>query len=183
MSDSLDPAGTVINIFDLARTRDNREQAKASVYKEVLRLIHSRIKAITAKGEVQCLYPIPEFIPGLPRFDLVPCLAYLIKKLRENGFLVRFTAPNILYISWAHVPSTIRNPEVKALERQMIAQPNMDYSTVFQKILNKSKINAQSLPETSLQRINNDAGLSPSGVVYRPIQDFKAPSNYITNWR
>jgi hypothetical protein len=179
MADSLDPSGTVINIFDLARTRDNREQARTAVYKEVLRLIHGRIKSVAQKGEVQCLYQIPEFIPGLPKYEMIPCIAYQMKKLRENGFVVRFTAPSLLYISWAHVPSTSRNPEVKALERQMIAQPNLDYSTVFQKIWSKTKINAQSLPETAIQRMNGTA----AGPLYRPIQDFKAPNNYITNWK
>ena len=182
-SDSLDPSGTVINIFDLARTRDSREQARTAVYKEVLALIHRRIRYISKKGEVQCLYQLPEIIPGLPKYDLVPCLAYLIKKLRENGFIVRFTAPSLLYISWAHVPSTIRNPEVKALEKQMMAQPHMDYSTVFQKIWSKNKINANSLPETAVQRINTASGYTPSPVIYRPINDVKAPDNFITNWK
>ena len=50
---------------------------------------------------------------GVPRFDQTACIAYIIDKLEENGFKIRYTHPNLLFISWNHwVPSYVRT-EIK----------------------------------------------------------------------
>ena len=50
---------------------------------------------------------------GVPKFDIATCIAYVIDKLQENGFLVRYTHPNLLLISWGHwVPDYVRS-EIK----------------------------------------------------------------------
>jgi len=180
---TLDPSGSVLNIFELSKIRDEREVLKTTVYREVLKMCHSKIKRIADEGGLFCVYPVPDLVVGLPKFDHVRCMAYLMKKLRENGFIVRFTSPNLLYVSWEHVPSTYKNPEAKALEKQMITQPYMDYSNVFNKIYNKTKVNVDSLPPNSLQRIYGSYAVFPTKPrdLYRPIHDFKAPTNYISS--
>ena len=56
---------------------------------------------------------MPEVIIGIPMYDYRDCTAYVIEKLRENKFVVRYTHPNLLFISWKHwVPSYVRN-EIK----------------------------------------------------------------------
>ena len=49
-----------------------------------------------------CFFIIPEFLVGIPRFDSATCTAYVIDKLIENGFHVKYTHPNMLFISWNH---------------------------------------------------------------------------------
>jgi hypothetical protein len=39
---------------------------------------------------------------GLPRIDMQDAVSYLAFQLRAGGFEVRFTFPNLLYISWKH---------------------------------------------------------------------------------
>ena len=52
-------------------------------------------------------------IIGVPKYDNNECIAYIINKLKENGFVVRYTHPNMLFISWKHwVPSYVRQ-EIK----------------------------------------------------------------------
>jgi hypothetical protein len=52
-------------------------------------------------------------IIGVPKYDNGTCIAYIIDKLKENGFVVRYTHPNMLFISWKHwVPSYVRQ-EIK----------------------------------------------------------------------
>jgi hypothetical protein len=48
------------------------------------------------------LYEVPYFLMGLPRIDMQDAVAYLAFQLRAGGFEVRFTYPNLLYISWKH---------------------------------------------------------------------------------
>ena len=52
----------------------------------------------------QCflLYTVPPFILGLPKLDLEDCVVYLIYQLRHAGYEVRYTPPNMIYISWLH---------------------------------------------------------------------------------
>tara|TARA_B000000475_G_C15987519_1_gene443658 strand:- start:1325 stop:1765 length:441 start_codon:yes stop_codon:yes gene_type:complete len=49
-----------------------------------------------------CWYVIPEFILGLPKYDTGSCTEYLMNKLDDNGFIVKYTYPNLLFISWNH---------------------------------------------------------------------------------
>jgi hypothetical protein len=50
---------------------------------------------------------------GVPSYDHGACVAYCIDQLRENGFLIKYTHPNLLLIVWQHwVPSYVRH-EIK----------------------------------------------------------------------
>ena len=50
---------------------------------------------------------------GVPNYDKNACITYLISKLEENDFVVRYTHPNLLFISWKHyVPNYVRT-EIK----------------------------------------------------------------------
>jgi len=56
-----------------------------------------------------CWFVVPEMIIGVPKYDQGACIAYIIDKLKENGFNVRYIHPNTLFISWLHwVPSYVR---------------------------------------------------------------------------
>jgi hypothetical protein len=49
-------------------------------------------------------------ILGVPRFDNGDCIAYIVQKLRDNGFMVKYTHPNMLFISWQNwIPDYVRN--------------------------------------------------------------------------
>ena len=39
---------------------------------------------------------------GVSRYDVTECTGYILRKLRENDFIVRYTHPNLIFISWAH---------------------------------------------------------------------------------
>jgi hypothetical protein len=50
--------------------------------------------------------------------DLKDCIVYLVFQLRNNGFEIRFTYPNILYISWSSYEREYflkKNPIVQAM--------------------------------------------------------------------
>ena len=60
-----------------------------------------------------CWYVVPEVLLGIPKYDHRECIAYVIDKLQENNFIIRYIHPNLLFISWNHwVPSYVRN-EIK----------------------------------------------------------------------
>ena len=74
---------------------------KIKVYDKILARIHKKIKttARMRNSTCFCMYVIPEFILGLPRYNIGLCTTYLIDKLQENGFKIKYTHPNLLFIS------------------------------------------------------------------------------------
>ena len=49
-----------------------------------------------------CFYIIPKFIYGIPLYNLEECLNYIVSHLNKNGFMVNYTHPNLLLISWVN---------------------------------------------------------------------------------
>ena len=84
---------------------------KLELFNKILNRIHVRIKNTSRQkiDEQFCWFVVPEIIIGVPKYDQPACIAYLIDKLKNNGFNVRYIHPNTLFISWLHwVPSYVR---------------------------------------------------------------------------
>jgi len=104
-----------LNLDDLYERKQQQDLNTLSLYNRVLARIHNRIKLVSRQQtkEQFCWYLMPETIIGVPKFDNGACTAYIIDQLRDNGFEVKYTHPNLLLISWAaHCPSYVRN-EIK----------------------------------------------------------------------
>lgn len=91
---------TKLNIYDLYRDINEKKDKKNVSYNQVLYKIHDKIKRAAEKERYKFVYEIPEVVFGLPSYDLNMCIAYIMKQLRSNGFLVKYYFPKILYISW-----------------------------------------------------------------------------------
>ena len=100
-----------LNMDDLYEKKRQYDLSKLSLYNKILNRIHVRIKT-TSRQKIEeqfCWFVVPEMIIGVPKYDQGSCIAYLIDKLKNNGFNVRYIHPNTLFISWLHwVPSYIR---------------------------------------------------------------------------
>ena len=121
----------MINIFSLNKSRDQKEIKRFTTYRKILDKCHKRIELNSTKNIGHCMYTIPKVVLGLPAYDQVKCAEYCIDKLKKNGFVVVYTYPNLLYISWDHVPSSIKNPEVKSMEVEIKFNPYRDYSNLI----------------------------------------------------
>jgi hypothetical protein len=88
---------------DLFEKRKERDGAKLKSYNKILEQIYTRIKTASREGgDPWIIYTIPPFIIGLPTLDLEDCVVYLVYMLRAQSYEVRYTYPNLLYISWKH---------------------------------------------------------------------------------
>jgi hypothetical protein len=100
-----------LNMDDLYERKKQHDLNKLELYNKILNRIHVRIKttAKQKKDEHFCWFVVPEVILGVPKYDQAGCIAYLLDKLTENGFKVKYIHPNTLLIVWSHfVPSYIR---------------------------------------------------------------------------
>lgn len=104
-----------MNLDELYEKKQKHDLNTLNIYNKILNRIHTKIKNISRQNITTqfCWYVIPEMIIGVPKYDHGACTAYIIDKLNSNGFVTRYTHPNLLFISWKHwVPSYVRN-EIK----------------------------------------------------------------------
>ena len=106
---------TRLNLDELYEKKQQRDLTTLGSYNKILNRIHVKIKMV-AKNQIAdqfCWYIIPEVMIGIPKYDHGMCTAYIMDKLRENGFNIRYTHPNLLLIAWeSWCPTYVRN-EIK----------------------------------------------------------------------
>ena len=88
-----------------------RDATRIRIYNMVLTQIYNKIKAVARiPGNQKFLwYVVPEFIPGTPRFDMGDAVLYIVWNLRNVGYAVTYTHPNLLGISWVAHDEQYRN--------------------------------------------------------------------------
>lgn len=100
-----------LNIDELYEKKRQLDLSKLNLFNKILNRIHVRIKTTSRQkaDEHFCWFLVPEVIIGVPKYDQAACIAYLMDKLQENKFNVRYIHPNTLFISWLHwVPAYVR---------------------------------------------------------------------------
>ena len=100
-----------VNIDELYEKQQQRDLRQLSIFNKILNRIHHRIKLTsrTKKHEKHIWFQIPEFIFGEPVYKKEDCIGYIVSKLEQNKFHVKYIHPNTLFISWSNwVPSYVR---------------------------------------------------------------------------
>ena len=101
-----------LNIDELYERKRHHDLNKLELFNKILNRIHVRIR-MTSRQKIDeqfCWFVVPEVIIGVPKYDQGSCIAYLLERLADNGFNVKYIHPNTLFISWGHwVPSYVRS--------------------------------------------------------------------------
>ena len=100
MSDGLNTP--FVNIDELHRQQKEKLERRYEIYEKILKLCHNRIRQVAKNPDNIgfCFYNIPPYVYGVPLYDTKSCIMYVVKSLVSNGFDVRYTHPNLLWISW-----------------------------------------------------------------------------------
>lgn len=93
-----------LNPADLYDKRKSKDASRLKAYNKILEQIYNRVRVMSKLPNSPCylLYTVPPFILGLPKIDLEDCVIYLIYQLRHAGYDVRYSPPNMIYLSWVH---------------------------------------------------------------------------------
>jgi len=105
-------AAKKINIDELYEKKHKRDLKTLSTFNKILGRVHKRIEHTgrNKRNAKHSWFTVPEYIFGEPNYDNGECVAYLVTKLEDNGFFVRYMHPNTLYISWENwIPTYARN--------------------------------------------------------------------------
>ena len=90
----------MVKAIDLFNQQSERNKRKFITYQNIFEKIEKRIEIASSANFYEYWYQIPEFIVGLPLYNLKDCCLYVEQQLKKNGFKIIFYEPNIFYISW-----------------------------------------------------------------------------------
>ena len=101
---NIDNFSEKINLDELYERKNQVEHNRIKIYQKILNRVHTKIKITSRQhiSEQYCFFVIPEFLVGTPRYDSAACTAYIMDMLLDNGFNIKYTHPNLLFISWQH---------------------------------------------------------------------------------
>ena len=165
-----------INLDELYEKKRKLDQSKLDLFNKLLNRAHNKIK-LTSRQQIDeqfCWFQVPEVMIGVPKYDQGECIAYIINKLKENGFLVKYIHPNVIFICWNHwIPGYVRN-EIKKKTGMRVDGNGM---LVGEKETNEGD-NVNSLV---LNNKTNDKKTPVVGKVYKPIDDYTPTGNLVYN--
>lgn len=180
--DKLEDFSEKINIDELYEKKKQQDLNKLALFNKLLNRVHVRIRTTSRQkvDEQFCWFLVPETILGVPRYDQGACIAYLMDKLKNSGFNVRYNHPNLLFISWIHwVPQYIRT-EIKK-------KTGVKINEYGQKIEDDDTDGQQNLtiepsdPNEYLLKINEPEGktIKQQKKEYTPIKTYKPSGNLV----
>jgi hypothetical protein len=164
-----------LNLDELFEKKQIHDLATTKNYNAILNRIHNKIK-LTSRQQIDshyCWFVIPEVMIGVPKYDVATCISYVIGKLQDNGFNVRYTHPNLLLISWQHwVPAYVRTEIQKKTGMTIDGYGNI--------VNNETDDNKNNIPT-----IINKTKLQPTSILKnketKPIDSYKPTGKLIYN--
>jgi hypothetical protein len=136
------------------------------------------------KSEQFCWYIIPEMIIGVPNYNHAMCTAYVIDQLKDNGFMVKYTSPNLLFISWKHwIPSYVRHEIKKKTGIVVDGYGNKLVDGKIKVVDDEDSSNNDYLSSLSNNKQqngeanNNNNSSRASKRIYKPIDTYKPSGN------
>ena len=104
-----------VNIDELYEKKQRRDLRQLSVFNKILNRINKRITttAQMKREDKYIWYQVPPYIFGEPIYDQTDCIAYVVTKLAENGFYVKYINPGTLFISWENWVPTYARQEIR----------------------------------------------------------------------
>lgn len=140
------------DILLIERERVRRERVVlTTVYERMKNRINNSVK-IRAK---ECIYTIPEFIPGYPLINIVKTMEYLINKLKKEGFIVAQLSLLDLYITWDPVKIRQLDEQLKSIEPVKKQEPKNTYCS-YNNITSTNLNTNKRLVEKEFERANEN---------------------------
>ena len=91
-----------LKMHDLFEKSNQKQLKRMEIYDDVLVRCHKRIRYNSQLERTYCFYQIPEFILGVPLYNINEMKEYIINSLKKNGFQIMYIDPNWVFINWGH---------------------------------------------------------------------------------
>ena len=119
------------NIQDIHKKQKEKEKNRIKIYESISSKCFKKIKETSLNEETCFFYNLPEYIPGLPLYNMTECVIFLLNLLHEKGFSARYCDGFMIFISW-NLPKPnlklIENP--KENKKSIIDSLNLKYKPI-----------------------------------------------------
>jgi hypothetical protein len=163
-----------VNIDELYEKKQRRDQRQVSVFNKILNRINRRITTTSKmkQDDKYIWYSVPSFIFGEPLYDQTDCIAYVVVKLAENGFFVKYINPGTLFISWENWIPTYARQEIRKKTGFIVDEKGI----LIDRVETDKKTSDASLPSNDPRDV---APLTKEQKKYTPIDKYKPTGNLI----
>tara|TARA_Y100000768_G_scaffold388693_2_gene386230 strand:- start:3475 stop:4101 length:627 start_codon:yes stop_codon:yes gene_type:complete len=196
LNDNVEELNEKINLDDLYERKRQSDLNNLELFNKILNRVHTKIRQTTNlnKDATSCWYVIPEVMIGIPKYDQGECIGYIIEKLRDNGFNLRYFHPSTILISWNHwIPTYVRDAIKKKTNKEIDGLGNIiiDEKKVPEMFANKNDSGTsvktsiysdfQGLMPNQPQTKNNTKPDDKPKVSYKSIDSYKPTGSFVFN--
>ena len=98
-------------VNEIHKNQKEREKKRVQIYDKILIRCLKKIKESSIKEDSYSFFEMPEYIPGMPLYNMTECLMYILNALKDKVFNSRYVDPYLIFISW-----NIPNANYKMIE-------------------------------------------------------------------
>ena len=141
----------MLNIKQLQKDVEDRQRKVIGNYDAILQQCYNKIMATNQKiNDCFCFFSCPTFVFGVPLYNVNSCITYIMEKLILKGFEVKYTHPNLIYISWKNGlnPPVYQNADPNALNPD-----NSSYAPLTYAYNDKQLVYQPHIPQQTLQTV------------------------------
>lgn len=106
------------SINEIHKKQKEKENSRVKIYEGISAKCFKKIKETANNEESFCFYKMPEYIPGLPIYNMTECVMFLLNILHEKGFKARYCDKYIIFISW-----NFPKPNLRLIENGIKDEP------------------------------------------------------------
>tara|TARA_B100000287_G_scaffold435051_1_gene501603 strand:- start:3959 stop:4327 length:369 start_codon:yes stop_codon:yes gene_type:complete len=81
--------------------------------KEITAKLCNKIRFLASKGDTNCIFNVPPYVFGYPRYKVFDLTIFLFKLVNNEGFNVNIIKEDQLFISWNLTDLNKKNNNVK----------------------------------------------------------------------
>ena len=177
MTKNISKSNVNINISKLRSEVQVREDRKYKTFEKILDLCYQKILSINkTSDECCCTFICPHVVFGLPLFNLMDCIKFIMEKLVEKDFYVHLALPNHIFISWKS-----ENNESKHLQSYLALTPHYQLKQLQLENSYGNSNSANYNNSNSNKKLFMNKMHNPKDKKYRPINDYTQTNEIYTN--
>jgi len=124
-----------MSLNDILKIEQDRLRRERVIFHEIYNRMKIRINNSVKARAHECIYTIPNFIPGYPLINIEKTMLYLVNKLRKEGFICIPLTSDQIFITW-------NAEELHKLYELQLQQQQQQRKTVEEKKREKEHTNS-----------------------------------------
>ncbi len=122
------------SVNEIHKKQKDKEKNRLKIYESISAKCFKKIKETSLNEETFCFYKLPEYIPGLPLYNMTECVVFILNILHEKGFKARYCDPFMIFISWYLPKPNLKLigdvPVEKEVKKNIIDELNLKYKPI-----------------------------------------------------